>query len=555
MLRSLYIRHFVTVESLELDLDSGMTTLTGETGAGKSILVDALGLILGDKADASLIRPGADKAEITAEFSIETAAMHEWLQQQDLHTNDSLLLRRVLTSNGRSKAYINDSPVTLAQLAELSGQLIDVHGQHAHQSLGSRQHQRELLDGFAKHQKLCDAVADHWRSWQQSSAQLQQLITQQRTRSDQITLLRFQLQELEQLLPVPGEWQQLEAQHKRLANAQELISSAGQLDQLLYDDAGVEEQLQRAEQLLGSLSTLDDNLNEPHALVRSALIEIQEAAGSIRSYAESVELDPQQLAQIDARLGLYHALAKKYQREPDELAAFQQDIHTALSQLDQADDNIAALKTAVAEQASAWQQAAAALTKARTKAAKQLGKLVSEQMQQLAMPHGCFVVTLKAVESDQPLQHGMETIAFLVSANPGMEPQPLAKIASGGELSRISLAIQVITAGVSQVETLVFDEVDVGIGGGTAEIVGELLRQLGQQRQVLCVTHLPQVAAQAHQHWRVDKVSDKAQTRSVVLALDDQERVEEIARMLGGVTITQRTRDHAAEMLATAKQK
>lgn len=556
MLRSLYIRQFVTIESLDLDLDAGMTSLTGETGAGKSILIDALGLILGDKADASLIRPGAEKAEITAEFSITDAAISAWLTDQDLQPNaEALLLRRVLGNNGRSKAFINDSPVTLTQLAELGAQLIDVHGQHAHQSLSSRQHQRELLDGFAQHQPLCDAVTAHWRAWQQASEQLQQLTAQQRNRTDQLNLLRFQLQELEQLQPVAGEWHELEAQHKRLSNAQELLDSATRVNALLYEDAGVASQLQRAAQLLSRLATLDDSLRESHTLVQSALIEIEEAASGISSYADTVELDPAQLAQIDTRLGLYHALAKKYQRDPEELAHFQQEVRDALNQLDHADENRAALQLELAAHAKQWHKAADALSVARLSAAKQLGTAVTEQLHQLAMPHGRFVVALKPLESDKPLAHGKESIEFLVSANPGMEPQPLAKIASGGELSRISLAIQVITAGISQVDTLVFDEVDVGIGGGTAEIVGQLLRQLGAARQVLCVTHLPQVAAQAHQHWRVDKHSDNTATRSVVQMLTDEDRVAEIARMLGGVTITQRTLDHAAEMLALAAGK
>lgn len=550
MLTTLYIRNFITIESLDLDLADGMTTLTGETGAGKSILIDALGLVLGDKADSGLIRNGCDKAEISAEFSITRPEARAWFKQHEIPLDDnSFIVRRVLSTNGRSKVFINTSMVTLSQLGALCDQLVDIHGQHAHQSLGSRQHQRQLLDGYAAHDGLRNAVESSWQRWRQMHDELARLTAARDERQDQLTLLRFKLDELDKLMPLADEWQQLSQQQRRLANAQTLISQSQQIANLLYGDDGAESQLQGAVTGLESLCELDPSLNDSLQMARSALIELQEASSSVQGYADRVELDPQQLAEVDERLGLYHTLARKYQCEPDGLNRLQQELMEKLATLELADEHIDKLAMELERALADWNEAAEKLTKSRKSAAKKLALAVTRQIRELAMPNGEFLVTLTSQEKQQPTQHGKELIEFLVSANPGIAPQPIAKIASGGELSRISLAIQVVTAGISQVETLIFDEVDVGIGGATAEVVGKLLRELGAEHQVLCVTHLPQVASQAHHHLRVEKLSGEKVTHSVVRPLDQQQRIEEVARMLGGVEITERTLDHAAEMV------
>jgi DNA repair protein RecN (Recombination protein N) len=550
MLTALQIYNFVTIVSLEIDFSSGMTTLTGETGAGKSILVDALGLVLGDKADSSLIRSQCERAEITAQFTLPDTEMTAWLEQQDIPTDDECIIRRVLNSNGRSKAYINGSMVTLALLDEFGSRLIDIHGQHAHQSLGSRQHQRQLLDGFAGHNELCKAVESAWQEWLTTKEKLQELTNQQNEHRDQLRLLQFQLQELDGLAPVAGEWHELEQQQKRLANAQMLISTAESITQQLYGDSGAEERLQNADNRLEELVELDPSLAESHAMIRSALIEIQEASSTLQGYADTVELDPQLLTDVDERLGSYHSLAKKYQCDPDQLANLQDDLKTKRATLENTSETLEALQQQLDKAVKTWKSAAQKLGHSRRKAAKKLQQEVTEQIQQLSMPHGEFQVALHPAKGDEPLRYGQETIEFLVSANPGMAPQPISKVASGGELSRISLAIQVVTAGIGKIKTLIFDEVDVGIGGATAEVVGRLLRQIAETRQILCVTHLPQVASQAHQHLRVEKESNKNGTSSSVVRLDDKQRVKEIARMLGGVEMTERTLDHAAEMVS-----
>ncbi|OOZ13358.1 DNA repair protein RecN [Solemya velum gill symbiont] len=555
MLTALQIHNFVTIESLEIDFSNGMTTLTGETGAGKSILVDALGLVLGDKADSSLIRSQCERAEITAQFTLPDVEMATWLEQQEIPTDEGeCIIRRVLNSNGRSKAYINGSMVTLALLDDFGSRLIDIHGQHAHQSLGSRQHQRQLLDGFAAHDKLCKAVESAWQEWLTTKDKLQELSDQQNEHRDQLRLLQFQLQELDGLSPIDGEWHELEQQQKRLANAQTLIRTADEITQQLYAGSGAEEQLQNADNRLGELVELDPSLAESHAMIKSALIEIQEASSGLQGYAGTVELDPQLLAEVDERLGNYHSLAKKYQCDPDQLAGLQEGLKTQLASLENADETLEALQQQLDKAEQTWKSAAQKLAKSRQKAAKKLQQDVTEQIQQLSMPHGEFQVALHPAKSEEPLRYGQETVEFLISANPGMAPQPISKVASGGELSRISLAIQVVTAGIGKIETLIFDEVDVGIGGATAEVVGQLLRQIASKRQILCVTHLPQVASQAHQHLRVEKESSKSGTSSTVVALDEEQRVQEIARMLGGVEMTERTLDHAAEMVSRGNQ-
>ena len=550
MLTTLQIRNFVTVESLELDFAEGMTTLTGETGAGKSILIDALGLVLGDKADTSLIRAGCDKAEISAQFTLSRQSIIDWLEEKELNGDeDSCSVRRVLTANGRSKAFINGSLTTLALLSELGEQLIDIHGQHAHHSLSQRSHQRELLDGYAGHGELCSEVESCWMRWLQTKEELEQLSAARKEHQDQQALIEFQLAELEKLAPVDGEWQELEQQQRRLANAQTLISQSESIVEILYGDDGAESLLQKTSSELESLCEMDNSLAEGLGSVRSALIEIQEASSVLKGYSSAVELDPQQLAEVDERLGNYHSLARKYQCEPEQLTQLHQELADRLASLAGADETLELLERRLEETAADWQQAAIRLTQSRVKAAQKLEKAVTRQIQHLSMPQGQFKTELKQLAGENPLQHGSESVEFHVSANPGMPPQPLTKVASGGELSRISLAIQVVTAGLTDVETLIFDEVDVGIGGGTAEVVGQMLRELADKRQILCVTHLAQVASQAHHHLRVEKLSGDQVTHSVVVSLDEKQRVEEIARMLGGVEITKTTLDHASEML------
>ena len=554
MLTGISIRNFVTVESLQLDLAAGMSVLTGETGAGKSILIDALGLVLGDKADNSLIRHGKEKAEITAEFDLaQLPGIRDWLESNDLDDAGECLLRRTISTRGRSRAFINGTPVTLATLEALGNQLVDIHGQHAHQSLMHRAHQRELLDAFAGNSALAAALSGAWRAWKELGNTIETLEKAQLEHDSRLDLLRFQVNELQQLDIRQGEWSSLEQEQKRLGNAESLLGDSQQLLSLLYEDGGARELLQRAVVLAGRMAGNDAELPaDALDMLNSALIELDESTPLLQHYADSIEQDPQRLREIDMRMSSLLQAARKHRIEPEALATHLQELEAQLSAVENSGEQLEQLRVQQAAVKDEWSRLARKLGKARSKAAKELASRVTRTMQTLSMPNGAFSVRLAQPETGEPREHGLETVEFLITTNAGQPPQPLTRIASGGELSRISLAIQVATIGLSTIPTLIFDEVDVGIGGGVAEVVGSLLRQLGEQRQILCVTHLPQVAAQAHGHLRVAKESSEAGSMTSVTLLDEEKRVLEIARMLGGIELTRKTIDHAREMVLQA---
>lgn len=548
MLRRLTIRDFVLVDRLELEFATGFGALTGETGAGKSILVDALAFALGDRADTGLIRNGAERAEVSAEFDL--AGLHEaevWLRERDLDADGGLLLRRVLDAGGRSRAYLNGSPVTVQQLREVAESLVDIHGQHAHQSLLRSDAQRSLLDSHAGLRPLLDGVAAAWRSWREARNLLDTASSGAAALAEEQVQLEWQVRELEMLGYSGEEWEQLNIEHKRLANATRLVEAARfSLDVLAESESACEAQIEAAANRIDDLTEFDPALSEVGALLHSAQTELAEAVSALRRYADRVDLDPQRLGEVESRIDAVLSCARKYRTVPDELPDLLERWQGRLSVLGETAD-VAALEEKVQTARKHYEALAGKLSKARAAAAIALGKDVSKVMQQLALAGGRFDVALLPVVAGSA--NGNEQIEFRISGLAGTDARALAKVVSGGELSRISLAIQVVTSQAASVPTLIFDEVDVGIGGGVAEVVGRLLRELGAERQVLCVTHLPQVAARANWQWQVSKSAQNGVVRSRVVQLDETGRVEELARMLGGVEITAITRQHAREML------
>jgi DNA repair protein RecN (Recombination protein N) len=548
MLRRLTIRDFVLVDRLELEFQGGFGTLTGETGAGKSILVDALAFALGERADASLIRAGSERAEIGAEFDLDQSpAAAEWLREHDLDSQDGLLLRRVLDANGRSRAYLNGSPVTQAQLREVAEGLVDIHGQHAHQSLLRGDAQRALLDSHARLDALLAEVATAWRQWREARNRLDAAADGIEALAAEREQLSWQLGELAALGFSSEEWRALNDEHKRLAHAASLGEGAQFALQVLAEgDAACEAQVASVASRLDGLAEYDPALSEVAVLLQSAQAELSEAISALRRYANRVELDPQRLTDVESRLEAVLDCARKFRCTPDELPALLARWQERLAVLGDAAD-LAGLSERVEAAGKQYGELARRLSAGRASAALALGGEVSQVMQQLALGGGCFDIALLPIEGGSA--SGLEQIEFRIAGLAGNESRSLAKVASGGELSRISLAIQVVTSQAASVPTLIFDEVDVGIGGGVAEVVGRLLRELGAERQVLCVTHLPQVAARANWQWQVSKVSEAGQLRSRVSTLGAEARIEEIARMLGGIEITPITRQHAKEML------
>lgn len=548
MLRRLTIRDFVLVDRLELEFATGFGALTGETGAGKSILVDALAFALGDRADTGLIRNGAERAEVSAEFDL--AGLHEaevWLRERDLDADGGLLLRRVLDAGGRSRAYLNGSPVTVQQLREVAESLVDIHGQHAHQSLLRSDAQRLLLDSHAGLRPLLDGVAAAWHSWREARNLLDTASSGAAALAEEREQLEWQVRELEMLGYSGEEWEQLNIEHKRLANATRLVEAARfSLDVLAESESACEAQIEAAANRIDDLTEFDPALSEVGALLHSAQTELAEAVSALRRYADRVDLDPQRLGEVESRIDAVLSCARKYRTVPDELPDLLERWQGRLSVLGETAD-VAALEEKVQTARKHYEALAGKLSKARAAAAIALGKDVSKVMQQLALAGGRFGVALLPVVAGSA--NGNEQIEFRISGLAGTDARALAKVVSGGELSRISLAIQVVTSQAASVPTLIFDEVDVGIGGGVAEVVGRLLRELGAERQVLCVTHLPQVAARANWQWQVSKSAQNGVVRSRVVQLDETGRVEELARMLGGVEITAITRQHAREML------
>lgn len=549
MLQRLTIRDFVLVDRLELEFQTGFGTLTGETGAGKSILVDALAFVLGERADAGMIRTGSERAEVAADFCLADApAVAGWLKEHDLDGEEGLLLRRVLDANGRSRAYLNGSPATVQQLREVAELLVDIHGQHAHQSLLRPEAQRTLLDSHARLTDLAAQVAEAWRVWRDARSMLEAASAGVEALAQEREQLEWQVRELEALGFSVAEWDGLNVEHKRLAHAASLVEGARfSLTTLGEDDASCESQLDAALTRLDALAGFDPALEEITALLHSAQAELAEALSALHRYADRLELDPDRLGEVERRIEAVLACARKFRSAPEEIPSLLARWQERLSVLGEAAD-MDAMRERVKAARAQYEGLARKLSAARAKAAKLLGGEVSRVMQQLALGGGKFEIALVPVEDGGAF--GMEQVEFRIAGLAGNESRPLAKVASGGELSRISLAIQVVTSQAASVPTLVFDEVDVGIGGGVAEVVGRLLRELGGERQVLCVTHLPQVAARANWQWQVSKNSQDGQVRSRVVELDDDGRVEEVARMLGGVEITAITRQHAREMLA-----
>lgn len=553
MLTHIYIQDFAIIDTLDLELHTGMTALTGETGAGKSILLDAIGLVLGDKADSNTVRHGAKKAEITLSVDItQTPAAQQWLRERDLDNDeDHCILRRIISAQGKSRAWINGSPSNLTHLRELGEQLVDIHGQHEHQSLMKKDAQRILLDAFAGNEKKLHATQQAWQEWKQLHDRIQQLSQQSQQHQERLDLLRFQTHELETLDLQVGEIEQLDKELSRLANAEQLRALAAQgYDQLYENEPALYSILGRLVHDLEQHLSLDPKLQTPLELLTSAQIQIQEAATELRDYANNLELDPERLQWVENRIADIRNLARKYRLEPHELVQRLQNIQQELAQLGSDEYDIEALETQLQQALEDYYHQAAKLTQARSNAAKQLSDGVAKAMQELGMQGGQFEIQLNTDTDSTPQANGLDKVIFTVSANPGQPLKPLAKVASGGELSRISLAIQMMAAQQVTLPALIFDEVDTGIGGGIAEVVGKQLRTLGTERQVLCVTHLPQVASQAHRHYKVTKIKGKQHTTTGIQRLNDQQRVEEIARMIGGMEITAATSVLAREMLA-----
>lgn len=552
MLTHIHIRDFAIIEELDLELHPGMTALTGETGAGKSILLDAIGLVLGDKADSSTVRHGADRAEITLSVDIiQTPSARVWLTAQSMDGDEeTCILRRVISANGKSRAWINGSPANLTQLRELGEQLVDIHGQHEHQSLMKKDAQRDMLDAFAGNDGLLAKTRETWKQWKQLHERVTALSSQNQQHQERVDLLKFQAQELGALQMQAGESEQLDEELNRLANAEQLRATAAQgYDQIYDSEPSLYSILGRLIHDLEAQTSIDPRLQTPHELLASAQIQLQEAAVELRDYAESLDLDPERLQWVENRIADIRNLARKYRVEPQELPARLAQIEAELEQLGGDDYDLEALEKQLQDAASAYRKQADTLSTARSKAARQLSTGVSKAMQELGMQGGKFEITVTQ-DSDASFQAmGLDSIEFTVSANPGQPLKPLMKVASGGELSRISLAIQMIAAQKVTLPALIFDEVDTGIGGGIAEVVGKQLRTLGTNRQVLCVTHLPQVASQAHQQYKVTKIKGKQHTSTGIMHLSQDQRVEEIARMIGGMEITPATRALAGEML------
>ncbi len=549
MLRRLTIADFVIVERLELEFGPGFTVLTGETGAGKSILIDALALALGERADPVAVREGATRADITAEFDVDGhRALAAWLADSDLGGDEGVcLLRRVVEASGRSRGFINGHAATAAQLREAGDFLVDIHGQHQHQSLSRPAAQRALTDAYGGLEAQAALVAENWRNWQRRREERLAFEGNAAAISAERERLEWQLQDLDALKLAPGEWAVVGAEHSRLAHAASLIEAAqAGVDTLSEGEGAALDQLNAVIARLQPLLQHDARLREILDALEPARIQLQEGANALRRYSERADLDPQRLREVEQRLDALHSAARKYRVEPDALAELAGHTRERLKELGAGGDP-ETLRRRETEAETAYREAAKKLTAGRKKAAKKLSEAVTAGMQELAMQGGVFEVCLEAL--DTPAAHGLEQVEFRVAPHTGMTPQPVAKTASGGELSRLSLAIQTVLSRVAKVPTLIFDEVDVGIGGRVAEIIGRMLRELGGRHQVMCITHLPQVAAAAEHQWQVSKVTARGKVGSAVVELDDQGRVEEIARMLGGVRITATTRQHAAEML------
>jgi DNA repair protein RecN (Recombination protein N) len=558
MLMNLQVRDFAIVEKIDIEFESGMTVLTGETGAGKSILVDALGLVLGERGSAQLVREGAKRAEFAAEFDVSRLAqVRAWLEESALELDEDCLLRRIINADGRSRAFINGNAVPLSQLKSLGELLLDIHGQHFHQSLARRPIQRDLLDHYGGLLDQRAETATRYSSWIAVTERLQSLQDADADRASRLDLLTFQLQELESLGTTTAESGDLNNERKKLQNSGRLADGvSAALDALIDSDAANANALiAEATRSIASLADVDSSLAPLLEILDSAGIQVSEATETLRRYGDDLDMDPQRRDWVEERLDALQAIARKHRVEARELPALHDRLKSELDELTHSQERGLELEKQATRLREEFLSMAGRLSKKRAKAASAFSAAVSEAMSGLGMPGGKFEIALKQLDEESARPWGMDDIEFLISANPGQKPQPLAKIASGGELSRMSLAIQVIASDGSEIPTMVFDEVDSGVGGGVAEMVGRRLQEIGENRQVLSVTHLPQVASLADQHFRISKISDGKSTRTGLKVLESDERVEELARMLGGVEITRKTLEHAAEMLAGARRK
>ena len=550
MLISLYLRNFVIVREAELSLRDGMTAITGETGAGKSILIDALELALGGRTSSDIIRHGEDQAEIIASFDIaECREAAIWLESQEMEAVQECVIRRILSRNGPSRGFINGRPVAMQQLRQLGDTLVDIHGQHEHQSLLRLDDQRNLLDSITGHLSDLDMLSRCYEKIRYCQQQLDQLRNRDDKAEDQLELLHYQLNELEQLELEENEISTLEEEQRRLANASDLIMGINESLLELSNESGtdIEQHLNQTISKLQQLERLDPALSEINQILLNASIYIDEATAQLRRYIERMDTNPQRLEWVNQRMGSIHDLARKHRVSASELTALHGRLKKQLDELESAEQHIAELEQKIAHHLSEYSKQARKISHQRKQTASRLSEEVTERMQKLGMEGGSLIIEVTTTDPDKPRRHGLDRVEYLVAANAGQAPQPLHKVASGGELSRIALAIQVCAMEGSSTPTLIFDEIDVGIGGRVAEIVGQLLAQLGQVRQVLCITHLAQVAANAHQQILISKSGDPVE--ATVSALNKTERVEEIARMMGGIKITDQTRAHAEEML------
>lgn len=555
MLKHLYVRNFAVVEEAEIGFETGLSVITGETGAGKSLLVDALMLLSGLRADSNLVRTGAERAELSADFDLAaTPAGRAWLAAQDLDDDDACQLRRVIKAEGSSRAWINGRPATLAQLSELSAHLVEIHGQHEHQALLSRSSQLDLLDAHAAAEGDRDVVAETARQWHQLSARMRALAGAE-DRQQRIDLVRHELDQLEQWVVSADQLGELEAEHRRMASADRLLEGANGILELLDGDSdfALRRALARARTELQRLAELDGKLAAEVELLGNAEIQLGEAVDALGRYASDLEPEPERLGQLETHLAQLHALSRRHRVEIEMLPDKKAELARELAELEGAGASLEKLAAERDACLARHAKAAAALGRKRRDAATRLGKAITGLMQELGMGGGSFAIAIEAREDGDPDAAGRERCEFLVSANPGQEPRPLRKVASGGELSRISLAIKVAAIDADSGCSMVFDEVDSGIGGAVAEVVGRKLHELGRRCQVLCVTHLPQVAAQAHNHIRVSKSSNGKHTRTRIQTLTDTARRDELARMLGGIEVTRETEAHARQMLEQAR--
>lgn len=553
MLESITIHNFTIIDRAHIEFNQGMTALTGETGAGKSILLDAIKLVLGDRADSDSVKSGCDRADISVTFDVtDLHNASSWLQQQQLENGDECLLRRVIQANGRSKAFINGFPVPANQLRQLGEMLVDLHGQHEHQSLQKASVQQQLLDASLPESPLLTQIDNLYRDWKNLVERRQQALDQSTEKQQRIDLLELYCRELHDLDLQAGELEALQNEYNRLSHAGQILELTDSLVANLYenDELNIQALLSQCVHQLEQLNQFDSSLSESSELIKNALIQIQEASLELRAYHENIELDPARIDWLNERLSRAQSLARKHHIEPEQLVELARQLDDELDQLRFTEQDINKLEKQLEQARADYLSAAHQLSALRQSVARILSAQITEVMQTLGMQGGRFEIQVTSSEDTSDFSRsGINRVQFLVSANPGQPLKALNKVASGGELSRISLAIQVILSESSQIPTLIFDEVDSGIGGGIAEIVGRKLRQIAAYRQVFCVTHLPQVASQAHQHYQVNKTKTDDSTRTDVRVLDHQQRLEEIARMLGGMKITEQTRAHAREMI------